>query len=235
MKTILIVHSLLVAAAVLVGGCGRTFGPKLVLNSHIDYNKAVSEVLKEELLLNVVRRRYLEPLQFVTASSISTSLDFSAETSASASADNGSGDTTKGFSIGGLSGSKSDVGGGLDVSNVGISGGVSFSDSPTITITPRQGEDIARQLHEPLAVSTVADLIAAGYPIEARFRFSFKALMMFAGRRCATTSSGRERRIGARSTIFRDRPTPCAAPSSTSPITPPLTRTSVSRYRRRVI
>ncbi len=53
-----------------------------------------------------------------------------------------------------------------DLSSIGVGGGVSFSDSPTITITPRQGEDIARQLHEPLAVSVVADLVAAGYPID---------------------------------------------------------------------
>lgn len=151
---------------ILTTGCGRTFGPRLVVNSHLDYNMAVSQVLKEELLLNVVRRRYLEPLQFVTVSSISTSLDFSADTSANATFDNSSGSTTRNLGLGGLSGSKTDTGSGIDLTDVGIGGGVSFSDSPTITITPRQGEDIAKQLHEPLAVSTVADLVAAGYPIE---------------------------------------------------------------------
>jgi len=150
----------------MIGGCGHSFGPSLVRNSHIDYNKAVSEVLKEELLLNIVRRRYLEPLQFVTVSSISTSLDFSAETSADASIDNSSGSTTRGIGLAGLSGSKTDAGPGLDLTNVGVSGSVTYSDSPTITITPRQGEDIAKQLHEPLSVSTVADLVAVGYPID---------------------------------------------------------------------
>jgi hypothetical protein len=43
---------------------------------------------------------------------------------------------------------------------------VSFSDSPTITITPRQGENMASQLHGPVGVSTVADLVGAGYPVD---------------------------------------------------------------------
>lgn len=150
----------------LTHGCAATRGPQLVLNSHIDYNKAVSQVLKEELLLNVVRRRYLEPLQFVSVSSISTNIGMSVDASANGSFDNSSGSTTKGISVGGLSGEKSALGTGLDLSNVGVNGGVSFSDSPTVTITPRQGEDIAKQLHEPLSVSTVADLVAAGYPID---------------------------------------------------------------------
>lgn len=166
MKVLLIRFGMPAAVALMIGGCGRTFGPRLVVNSHIDYNKAVSEVLKEELLLNVVRRRYLEPLQFVTVSSISTSLNFSADASADATFDNSTGSTTKGLGLGGLSGSQTSTGSGIDLTNVGISGGVSFSDSPTITITPRQGEDIAKQLHEPLSVSTVADLVAAGYPID---------------------------------------------------------------------
>ena len=40
--------------ATIILGCANTRGPELVINSHIDYNKAVSQVLKEELLLNVV-------------------------------------------------------------------------------------------------------------------------------------------------------------------------------------
>lgn len=155
----------LVSVAI-ISGCAHTRGPQLVLNSHIEYNKAVSQVLKEELLLNVVRRRYLEPLQFVAVSSISTNIGLSVDAAASGTFDNSSGSTTKGISIGGLSGEKSGVGSGLDLSNVGVDAGVSFSDSPTVTITPRQGEDIAKQLHEPLGVSSVADLVAAGYPID---------------------------------------------------------------------
>lgn len=150
-----------------ISGCAHTRGPQLVLNSHIDYNKAVSEVLKEELLLNVVRRRYLEPLQFVAVSSISTNLGMTVEASTSGSFNNSSGSTTKAIGVGGVSRESTALGTGLDIADVGVNGGVTFSDSPTVTITPRQGEDIANQLHQPLSVSAVADLIAAGYPVDA--------------------------------------------------------------------
>ena len=60
-------------------GCASTRGPDLVVNSHVEYNKAVSQVVKEELLLNVVRRRYLDAPQFVQVSSISTNFSTAAE------------------------------------------------------------------------------------------------------------------------------------------------------------
>lgn len=159
------------ASALLVTGCTTTRGPQLVVNSHIGYNKAISQVLKEELLLNVVRRRYLEPLQFVTVSSISTNIGLSADMQTSANLDNSATSSSGGYGVGvdgvgEISRDTSALGNALNFSHIGISGGVAFSDSPTVTITPRQGEDIARQLHEPLPVSTVADLITAGYPVD---------------------------------------------------------------------
>ncbi len=129
----------------IIVGCVGTRGPDLVVSSHIDYNKAVSQVLKEELLLNVVRRRYLEAPQFLNVASINTT--FSTTTSV------------------GANGLVGDIGDG-NIVDVGVDGRVVFTDSPTITITPRQGEAIATQLHQPLSVSTVTDLVTAGYPID---------------------------------------------------------------------
>ena len=130
--------------ALLLSGCAGTLGPELVANSHIEYNLAVSQVLKEEILLNVVRRRYMEAPQFLNISSISS--NFSRTTKV------------------GAGGGVSDIGKG-DVVDADVSASVTFDDSPTITITPRQGEDMANQLHGPLRVSAVSDLVAAGYPI----------------------------------------------------------------------
>ena len=135
--------------ATLAAGCADTRGPELVVNSHIEYNKAVSQVLKEELLLNVVRRRYMEAPQFLNVSSISTNLS-----------------TTTGLGAGVSVG---DIGDG-NIVDGSVDGSLTFSDSPTVTITPRQGEDIASQLHEPASVSTVADLVAAGYPVDGVLR-----------------------------------------------------------------
>ncbi len=142
--TVLLGLCLSASAAALVG-CSDTRGSQLIVNSHIDYNKAVSTVLREELLLNVVRRRYMEAPQFLNVASINTNIT-----------------TTSTVGVGG---SGSDVGD-RNIFGVDIDGRVTFSDSPTITITPRQGEDIASQLHGPLSVTAVADLITVGYPID---------------------------------------------------------------------
>jgi len=139
----------------MVSGCANTRGPKLVANSHIDYNKAVSQVLKEELLLNVVRRRYMEPPQFLNVSGINSNFSTTTRLGAGASVSDW--------------GDENVVDGSID-------GSVTFSDSPTITLTPRQGEDIASQLHEPLRVSVVADLVAAGYGIDTLLLFLVEGL-----------------------------------------------------------
>jgi hypothetical protein len=108
-------------------GCGALFvllilsscksiGPNVVLKSHIDYNKAVEQVIQEELLLNIVRRRYYEAPQFVTISNINATMSVSAGGSAGAST-----------SFGGSGNAGANIG---------------YSNTPTITFTPRQGHEI---------------------------------------------------------------------------------------------
>lgn len=134
-----------VLLAVLASGCATTRGPELVANSHIAYNKAVSQVLKQELLLNIVRRRYMEAPQFLNVSSISSNFKTTGRV--------GAGATVVGI-------------GDDNVWNGRFDGSLEFTDSPTITITPRQGENIARQLHGALKVETIVDLGGAGYPVD---------------------------------------------------------------------
>jgi hypothetical protein len=126
-------------------GCADTRGPNLIINSHVDYNKAVSQVLREELLLNIVRRRYMEAPQFLSVASINTNI--STITSAGA-----------GASVGDI--------GDANIWGGNVNGSVAFSDSPTVTVTPRQGEDLAQQLLSPLKAAAVADLVSAGYPVD---------------------------------------------------------------------
>jgi hypothetical protein len=120
----------------LLSGCS-TFGPQLVLKSHVEYNKAVEQVIQEELLLNIVRRRYYEAPQFLTVSSINSTMSISAGLSAG---------TTS--SLGGSSNSGGNVG---------------YSDSPTITFTPRQGHEILGPLTSRMSVGTLAMMANAGY------------------------------------------------------------------------
>ena len=134
-----------------LSGCS-TFGPQLVLDSHIEYNKAVEQVIQEELLLNIVRRRYYEAPQFVTISSISSTMSTSTAISAGSAFGNEETPTT---------------------GNIG--GSVAFSDSPTVTITPLQGTEILGALTARMSVLSIAKMAQAGY------RFDFLLALMAEG------------------------------------------------------
>lgn len=153
-------------------GCATTSrGPKLIINTHVAYNRAVSQVLSEELLLNVVRRRYLEAPQFVTVDSITASINLTQNLGASASVDlSGGGSSVEptytynpgsGLTVTGVQGNSSS-----GWSPISINSGVTFSDSPTVTFTPRQGEDIAGPLHTSMAPSILAEMANAGYRLD---------------------------------------------------------------------
>jgi hypothetical protein len=131
-------------AGLLLGGfvvsCANTRGPELVVNSHGDYNRAIGKVMNEELLLNLVRRRFLEFPRVTSISSIST--NFSTSVSAGA-------DATMG-----------------DDPTYGVNGDVTFTDSPTVTITPLDGSDVAQNIHSPMSVDNLGYLANAGYRVE---------------------------------------------------------------------
>ncbi|NVJ85764.1 MAG: hypothetical protein HWE09_10370 [Cyclobacteriaceae bacterium] len=127
----------------------KSIGPKVVLKSHIDYNKAVEQVIQEELLLNIVRRRYYEAPQFVTISNINATMSFSAGASGGAST-----------SLGGSGNAGANIG---------------YSNTPTITFTPRQGHEILGPLTSRMSVLTIASMAQAGY------RFDFLLALMVEG------------------------------------------------------
>ena len=132
----------------LLSSC-KSIGPKVVLKSHIDYNKAVEQVIQEELLLNIVRRRYYEAPQFVTISNINATMSISAGGSGGASTSSG-GSSNAGANIG-------------------------YSNTPTITFTPRQGNEILGPLTTRMSVLTIAKMAQAGY------RFDFLLALMAEG------------------------------------------------------
>ncbi len=127
----------------------KSIGPKVVLKSHIDYNKAVEQVIQEELLLNIVRRRYYEAPQFVTISNINATMSISA-----------------GGSVGASTSS---------VGSVNAGANIGYSNTPTITFTPRQGHEILGPLTSRLSVGTLAMMANAGY------RFDFLLALMAEG------------------------------------------------------
>ena len=66
--------SFLVIATVLIGGLASTscssMGSKKLVSSHTSYNDAVQLTVTREVLANIVRSRYADPMQFMAVSAI---------------------------------------------------------------------------------------------------------------------------------------------------------------------
>lgn len=127
-----------------LAGCVTNFGPGTVPAARFDYNERIAQSWNEQLLLNLVRLRYRDTPYFLEVGTVLA--QYQAVRHAGAAA-----------SIG--------VGGG-EGSSLGPSAGVDFSESPTITYQPLQGEDFVRRLLEPVPGETLMLLAGSGWSVE---------------------------------------------------------------------
>ncbi|MGI9330624.1 MAG: hypothetical protein ACR2QB_07870 [Gammaproteobacteria bacterium] len=104
-----------------------SIGPDKLVSTHQGYNEAVQLAESREILLNVVRLRFGEPIQFLDVSQINASFSVSAGASGNVS------------NIGGAGGSVGSAGG-----NVG------YSDNPTITFDPSGDDQFGRDVLSPV-------------------------------------------------------------------------------------
>jgi hypothetical protein len=109
-----------------------------------DYNQALARSWDEQLLLNLVRLRYRDTPVFLQVGSIVTRYSLSGNVGASAGTNLGSAE---------------------DV-DLGLSGGVSFSEAPSVTYTPLHGEAFVRSLLSPVSPSTLVLLSRSGWSVE---------------------------------------------------------------------
>jgi hypothetical protein len=143
-------------------GCHST-GPASVETERAGYNLAIQQTNSEQLLLNLVRLRYRDVPYFLEVASVSTTFDFTSSASASAL----------------LPESESKA--------YGLDAGISFSEQPTITYTPLQGDQFVRQLMSPIDLTTILLLYNSGWSIERIFRVSIQSIN---GLRNAPSASG---------------------------------------------
>ena len=80
--------SFFVIATVLIGGLATascsSMGSKKLVSSHTSYNDAVQLTVTREVLANIVRSRYADPMQFMAVSAINAQFAVSAGVSAGA-------------------------------------------------------------------------------------------------------------------------------------------------------
>jgi hypothetical protein len=141
-------RSALALALFATSAVGCAFGPSQLERGHIAYNAAVNSAADEELLLNIVRVRYLDTLDFLATTSISSQLSF------------------------GLVGS---AGGGGEFGGFG-GGEFSYSTRPTFTFSPQRGQEFAQRLIEPVQVDVLTYLAAADWDVRLLMRLFVRGL-----------------------------------------------------------
>ena len=113
----------IIAFAVLLTLAGCTsFGSSILAEERVNYNTALQITNDEQLLLNLVRLRYLDSTAFIEVSSITAQSSFQS----------------------GIQGGRVPL---PSISPMfGITGSLGYSTQPTLVYTPLQGEDFIRRL-----------------------------------------------------------------------------------------
>ena len=131
-------------ALLLTVGC-KSIGPKTVTRDRFDYSGALAESWKNQMLLNLVKTRYLDlPIyldvgQIVSGYTLETGVTISGQASPQ---------SMRGDTFGGL----------------GVSG--KFTDRPTITYSPLTGEKFLEGFLAPINPAKVFSLVQSGYPAD---------------------------------------------------------------------
>lgn len=123
----------LLTCSSLLSGCQSWYGPSALTDTHPAYNQAMVNSLSHEMLLNLVRLKYRDRAYFLKINSITASMSLK--------------------------------------SNLGIKGGefvtpnagVAFSQSPTISYAPLDGEDFLKSLLSPIPLDAVLIMAQSGW------------------------------------------------------------------------
>jgi hypothetical protein len=118
-----------------------SYGPRALPRDRFDYATAVGRSLNHELLLNLVKLRYMEMPVFMDVQQILAGYTIEG-----------------GGSVGTTTGSVPDF---WSVSAAG-----KYTDRPTITFRPRSGQEFAKDIMTPIEPRAVLQLIQAGFPAE---------------------------------------------------------------------
>jgi len=142
------------AFAELVSGCSG-LGPGFLGQDRIDYNVAISESWKEEMMLNLVKLRYGDAPVFLDVASIISQYQVQGSVNLNGSWFNAPSSVYPAQMIGGIG---------------------SYADRPTVTYSPMVGERFARSLMSPVPPGAVISLIQAGYPADLVLRLTVHSI-----------------------------------------------------------
>ena len=137
----------------MLAGCAAQ-GPKRVAADRFNYNAAVAQSTREQMLLNIVRSRYLEVPVFLTVSSVLTQYEYD-------------GRIGVGGEFGISSGSTDTITGDANLR---------FSERPTITYLPVEGQQFSVQLLSDIPSEVIFAAAQAGWPVDVFMRIGIQRL-----------------------------------------------------------
>jgi len=126
-------------AAIVLCGC-TSMGPRSVRQSHGLYGQAISLSLNEQFLQNLVRLRYRESPYFLEVGSVTSSMTFESNLGMESALSTGGGSGILGPAV-----------------------GAGYSNSPTISYSPLQGEDFFRKMLVAVPLESLFVLMRSGW------------------------------------------------------------------------
>ena len=133
----------------LLGGC-QSYGPATVSGDAFDYSAAIARSRTEQMLLNIVRLRYVEVPNFLTVSSVIAGYTYQG----------GAGIQAQGAF------------GTFDEDFVRGSANLGYVERPTITYSPLQGEAFSGRMMRNIPIDVLFALGQAGWPPDVLFRIA---------------------------------------------------------------
>ncbi len=127
-----------------LGLCGCTgIGPRTIPRDRFDYNAAIADSWKRQMLYNLVKIRYGDAPVFMDVSSVISQYQIAGQINLGATINNNPWSSSE---------------------SMGATG--NYVERPTITFTPVVGDKFARSLMSPIPPAAVLSLIQGGYPVD---------------------------------------------------------------------
>ncbi|MFO1429780.1 MAG: hypothetical protein U1F76_06525 [Candidatus Competibacteraceae bacterium] len=147
------------ALLVLLSACA-TLGAGSVNRDRLDYAEALTRSWKEQMLLNIVKLRYADTPVFLEVSSVISSYQLQSQLSLLG---------TLSYNL--TPNLPDSLGRGVTLGTTGI-----YTDRPTITYTPLQGDKFTRELLRPIAPAALFQLVQAGYSVDLVLQLAVRAI-----------------------------------------------------------
>lgn len=144
----------ILAAAVLLflTGCG-SIGPGNVTRDRFGYTDAIAESWKKQMLLNMVKMRYVDVPIFLDIATIINQYSLEGEVEL------------------GLNWSSALLG-----NSQGVGGRGKYADRPTVTYQPLMGEKFTRKLMNPIPLPAILTLVQTGWRVDMLLRICVQAI-----------------------------------------------------------